>query len=139
MRGHTHLEDGGPRSELLVHLHERAEIERCFLPNGEGRSIRDVRSSRARSDDQLGSGELFVRRAHGTSRDAKLSCQILPGGQTSSRGEHATLNGGPDTFADLLRQWRLRRSIKLQPQRLGHAPWYMNFVRFWCFFEDQGS
>jgi signal transduction histidine kinase len=33
----------------------------------------------------------LVRRAHGASRDAKLGCQVLSGGQTSSRGEHVTM------------------------------------------------
>jgi hypothetical protein len=78
MRGHAHLENRRPRSELLVHLHERAGVG-GFLPNGEGRPIRDVRSGRARSDDQLGRGELFVGRANGASGDAKLGGQVQPG------------------------------------------------------------
>ena len=134
MRGHAHLENRRPGSELLIHLHERAGVGGFFLPNGEGRPIRDVRSGRARSDDQLGRGELFVRRAHGASRDAELGCQVLPGWQTSSRGEHAALDGGPDTFADLLGQRRLRRSIKLQPQRLGHTFLVHDFCAFLVLF-----
>ena len=77
-----------------------------------------MRSGRAGRDDQLGGGELFVRRAHSAARDAKLGCQILPGRQASSRCEHAALDGGPDTLVDLLGQRRLRRSIEFQPQRL---------------------
>jgi hypothetical protein len=71
---------------------------RTFLDASATAPIRDVRSRRARSDHQLGRGGLFVRRAHGTARDAKLGCQVLPGRQTNSRGEHAALDGGPDAF-----------------------------------------
>ena len=64
---------------------------------------------------------------------------VPPGRQARSRREHAALDGGPDAFADLLGQRRLCRSIKLQPQRLGHTPWYTIFVRSWYFFMDHGN
>ena len=91
-------------------------------------------SGRARCDDELRGGQLFVSRAHGAAGDAKLGCEVLPGWQTRSRCEHAALDGGADAFADLLGQRRLRRSIKLQLQRLGHAALVHDFCAFLVLF-----
>jgi hypothetical protein len=54
-------------------------------------------------------------------------------------GEHATLDGGPDSPANLLHQRRLRRSIEVQSQRIGHAPVVYDFCPILVLFCGLGQ
>src|SRR3546814_2695336 len=65
--------------------------------------------------------QLLVGCPHGTSSDAELGGEVLPGGQTGAGFEHAAFDRGRNAVSDLLGERRPGRAVDAQGQRLHHA------------------
>ncbi len=106
-----------------------------FLNRRLGRQVvGDMRSGRARGDDELRIDEAVISRSHGTARHTELGGEVAPGRQARTGLEPAFADGERYAIPDLAGERRAAAPVEAQEERIGHGRMVQQFMPFLVLF-----